>query len=161
MPNKRLICLMGIPALLAAAAIAATAGVMSVQIRKADIRDTPSSLGRVITSVAYGDKVTIQSQEGAWMKVSAGGQTGWMHSSALTKKNINMTAGSNAQTAASSGEMALATKGFNSDVEAQFKAGHKDIDFAPVDKMEKIKIPTSTIREFAQAGNLGAKGGAK
>jgi len=161
MPNKRLICLMGIPALFAAAAIAATSGVMSVQVRKAEIRDTPSFLGRVVTAVAYGDKVTVQSQDGAWMKVTGGGQSGWIHSSALTRKNIVMKAGPEAQTAASSGEMALAGKGFNSDVEAQFKAGHKDIDFSPVDKMEKIKIPAPTLKEFAEEGGLGGKGGAK
>jgi hypothetical protein len=50
--------------------------------------------------------------------------------------------------------MALAGKGFNSDVESKFKANHKDIDFTPVDRMEKIKIPTSTLQKFALNGGL-------
>ena len=157
----RTIGIAGTLAFVAAAALAAAATVMSVQVRKADIRETPSYLGKVFTSVAYGDKVTVQSESGAWFQVSASGQSGWIHHSALTRKNIVMKSGEGAQTAASSGEMALAGKGFNSDVEAQFKAGHKDIDFTWVDKMEKIKIPAGDIREFAREGHLDARGGVK
>jgi uncharacterized protein YgiM (DUF1202 family) len=140
---------------------AATATLMSVQIRKADIRDTPSFMGKIVTSVSYGDKVTIQSENGAWYQVSTSGQSGWMHNSALTKKNIVMKSGAGAQTSASSGEMALAGKGFNSDVESQFKANHKDIDFTWVDKMEKIKISPSEIKAFAKVGQLDSQGGVK
>ena len=158
---KRLSSIIGVVSFAATLCVAATAAVMSVQVRKADIRDTPSFLGKIVTSLAYGDKVSVQSENGAWLQVSAGGQSGWVHNSALTKKNIVMKTGAGAQTSASSGEMALAGKGFNSDVEAQFKAGHKDIDFTPVDRMEKIKIPPTEIREFTKEGNLQGQGGAK
>jgi uncharacterized protein YgiM (DUF1202 family) len=161
MPNNKLMAMMGALVLTAAVAHAATATVMSVQVRKADIRETPSFLGKVLTSLTYGDKVTVQSENGAWMQVSSAGQSGWVHTSALTRKTVVMKSGEGAQTTASSGEMALAGKGFNSDVEAQFKAGHKDIDFTWVDKMEKIKIPASEIREFIRAGHLDAQGGVK
>jgi hypothetical protein len=88
------------------------------------------------------------------MKVSASGQSGWIHSSALSSKTIVVKSGGATQTAASSGEVALAGKGFNSAVEAEFKAGHKDIDFAPVDRMEKITIPAATLQQFARSGDL-------
>jgi len=146
---------------MSAATLAPAATVMSVQVRKADIRETPSFLGKVVVSLAYGDKVAIQSENGAWLQVSVAGQSGWVHNSALTKKDIVMKSGAGAQTSASSGEMALAGKGFNSDVEAQFKAGHKDIDFTWVDKMEKIKIPAAQIQEFVKDGQLNAQGGVK
>jgi uncharacterized protein YgiM (DUF1202 family) len=142
--------------LLLAAGITFAAGttIMSVQIRKAELRDTPSFLGKIVAGLGYGDKVTVDRPQGAWMRVTASGQAGWIHSSALTTKTIVMKAGDGAQTAASSGEMALAGKGFNSDVEAKFKASHKDINFAPVDRMEKIKVPTATLQAFATAGGL-------
>lgn len=161
MHSKRLLCCMGIIGLAAAVTLAATATIMSVQVRKADIRETPSFLGKIVTSLAYGDKVSIQAENGAWYQVTSGGQSGWVHNSALTKKNIVMKSGEGAQTTASSGEMALAGKGFNSDVEAQFKASHKNIDFTWVDKMEKIKIPVSTIQEFTREGQIHASGGVK
>ncbi|MEI6515142.1 MAG: SH3 domain-containing protein [bacterium] len=159
--SKRLAGIIGGLGLAATVALAASVTVMSVQVRNAEIRETPSYLGKIVTTMAYGDKVTVQSENGAWMQVSSAGQSGWIHSSALTKKNIVMKSGAGAQTTASSGEMALAGKGFNSKVEAQFKNNHKDIDFSWVDKMEKIKIPPSEIREFAKDGKLTAGGGAK
>lgn len=152
---------LGLLGLSSAVAIAATASIMSVQINKADMRETPSYLGKVVTSLAYGDKVTVQSQNGAWMQVSGNNQSGWLHSSALTTKKIVMKGDAAVKTTASSGEMALAGKGFNSDVEKQFKENHKDINFAPIDKMEKIKIPIPELQVFAKEGNLQSAGGAK
>lgn len=163
MHRNRLLWSVGGLILSAAVSFAAATTIMSVQIRKAEIRDTPSFLGKVVAGLSYGDKVSVvQPQGAAWMQVTAGSQSGWVHSSVLTTKNIVMKAGDSAQTAASSGEMALAGKGFNSDVEAKFKSDHKDIDFKPVDRMEKIKIPNSTLQKFASTGELKAsQGGAQ
>lgn len=142
----------------AAAALAASAAVMCVQIRQAEVRDTPSFLGSVVTTLPYGDKVTVEQQNGAWYRVTKTGGTaaGWLHASALTKKTIVMSSGEAAKTAASSGEMALAGKGFNADVEKEFKANHKDVSFAPVDKMESYKVTPSAVQAFARDGGLRA-----
>ena len=148
----------------AATAIAATATLMSVQVKKAEVRDTPSFLGNVVAILSYADKVTVSRQEGSWFQVvpQNGQAGGWLHSSALSKKTIALAAGENVQTGASSGEMALAGKGFNADVEARFKASHKDIDFAWVDKMEKIKISPAKLQSFAKDGGLvHGQGGAR
>ena len=161
MISKRLLWMLGGLIVSAVAVLAATATVMSVQVRKADVRDTPSFLGNTVLSLAYGDKVTVDQQNGPWMHVTVSGQSGWLHTSALTSKTIVMKAGDAAQTSASSGEMALAGKGFNSDVEAQFKADHRTIDFGPVDRMEKINIPAATLLHFAKEGDLVPKGGAR
>lgn len=158
---KRFCLAFGVFGLSAVVTMAATATVMSVQVNKADLRESPSYLGKIVTSLAYGAKVSVESQNGAWMQVSVSGQSGWLHNSALTKKTIVMKSGAGAQTTASSGEMALAGKGFNSDVEKQFKDNHKEINFAPVDKMEKIKIPISDLQAFAKEGKLQSAGGEK
>jgi SH3-like domain-containing protein len=100
-------------------------------------------------------------EQGEWNKVSApGGKTGWIHSSALTRKRIVMKAGAeNVETAASGQELALANKGFNSDVEAQFKSQNKDLDFTWVDKMAKIKVTPEQAQAFLKAGDVAPKGG--
>ena len=78
-----------------------------------------------------------------------------MHTSALTKKKLKLSAGeANASTTVSSEEQALAGKGFNSDVEAKFKENNAEIDFSWVDKMEKIKIKTSTLIKFLEQGDI-------
>ena len=130
--------------------------VTSVQVKTGQIRATPSFLGKVVSPVNYGERLQVLEQQGDWSRVTAaGGQTGWVHNSALTKKKIAMSAGGqNAQTGASADEMALAGKGFNSDVEADFKAKNQNVDFTWVDKMEKIKVAPEAMQRFLSEGGI-------
>jgi len=100
--------------------------------------------------------VTVLQARGDWRQVqAAGGPTGWLHQSALTKKVISMKAGAqDVATAASGDELALAGKGFNSDVEADFKNKNKDIDFTWIDRMEKIKVSMDEITRFLNDGQV-------
>ena len=146
-----------------AAVVTAVAATMSVQVKDAPVRATPSFVGKVVGTLAYGDRVEVQQTQGAWSKVTGAGVTGWMHTSALSSRKIVLAAGQEqAKVAASGDELALAGKGFNSDVEAQFKSAHKDIDFTWINKMEKIKIPSSEMQSFLNDGDVTPKeGGAK
>lgn len=145
----------------ASAAWAATPGAMSVQVRNGQLRATPSFLGQVVAPLAYGDQVQVVQAQGEWMKVTGPGmKTGWIHSSALTKKRIVMQAGAeDVEKSASGEELALASKGFNSDVEAEFKAQNKDIDFAWVDRMEKYKVSPDEMKAFLDEGGVETEGG--
>jgi hypothetical protein len=150
---------------LCAFSIAVHAGqkTMNVQNRTADIRSSPDPLGDVVATLKLGDKVTVIDDGGKWLKATTEtGKTGWISLSDLSKKAVNMTAGDkDAELAASSGEMAIAGKGFSKEIEADFKAKNKDVDFAWVDRMEKIKIAVGEIKKFLEAGGLKAgKGGA-
>ncbi len=153
----------GLGVLAAVGAWAATGKLMSVQVRDAQVRDKPSFVGRVVGNLAYGDRVEVQESQGGWARVSLpGGAGGWMHNSALTAQKIVLAAGQdNVRVGASGDELALAGKGFNSDVEAQFKKDHRNIDFAWVDKMGKIKIPASEMQAFLKAGGVAPEGGAQ
>jgi hypothetical protein len=83
------------------------------------------------------------------------GRTGWMHVSALTEQEIVLKpTDKDIQTAASSDELALAGKGFNKQVEDQYRKQAR-LDYAQVDKMEKIVVPPKYIREFIRVGRLG------
>ena len=146
-----------------AATTFADAPVLSVQVKTGQIRATPSFLGKLVAPVNYGDRLEVLEQQGDWSKVSApGGQSGWVHSSALTKKKIVMKAGDqNTQTAASGDELILAGKGFNSDVEADFKAKNKNIDFTWVDKMEKMKVAPESMQQFLKDGGVQPTEGGK
>jgi len=146
-----------------ASAVLAASATMSVQVKDAPVRTTPSFVGQVVSTLAYGDQVEIQQTQGAWSKVTHAGVSGWMHTSALSSKKIVLSAGQEqAKVAASGDELALAGKGFNSDVEAQFKAGHKNIDFTWINRMEKIRIPATEMQAFLKNGDVTPKeGGAK
>jgi SH3-like domain-containing protein len=150
---------------LCAFSIAVYAGqkIMNVQNRTADIRSSPDPLGDVVATLKLGDKVTVVDNGGKWLSATTeNGKTGWVNSSDLSKKEVAMTAGEkDAELAASSGEMAVASKGFSKEIEADFKTKNKDVDFTWVDRMEKIKIAVGEIRKFLEAGGLKpGKGGA-
>jgi uncharacterized protein YgiM (DUF1202 family) len=109
-----------------------------------------------VAPLSYGDRVQVLETKNEWMNVTGpGGQSGWVHSSALTKKTIAMTSGTqDVQTGASGDELALASKGFNSDVEADFKSKNKNVDFTWVDKMEKFKVQPREMQSFLKEGGV-------
>jgi uncharacterized protein YgiM (DUF1202 family) len=130
-------------------------GTMSVQVRDGQLRDTPSFLGTVVGSVSYGDQVDVQQQQSDWMEVNCKGQKGWIHNSALTTKFINMGgAGKDAQMKASGKEVALAGKGFNAAVEAQYRKGQQSVNYAAVDRMELIVIAPQEMMAFLDKGDV-------
>ena len=142
---------------------AAGARIMSGQVKQSELRSSPSGLGSVVAAVKLGDPLTVIEEKGAWTKVSFGDKTGWIPSTSLVKGTIKLRAGDkDARVAASGDEMSLATKGFTSQVEADFKSQHKDIDFTWVDKMGQIKVSTEEMRDFLRQGKVEVeKGGAK
>jgi uncharacterized protein YgiM (DUF1202 family) len=137
-------------------ALAYAAATMSIQVRETQIRATPDYFGKIIGKAAYGDQVTIESKKGAWKKVrlKKSGQSGWLNSSALSEKEIRMVAGKGTKGAASSSELQLAGKGFNPEVEKEFKNRNKEISFRWVDKMEQIRISEAEKQKFAKEGGL-------
>jgi hypothetical protein len=80
---------------------------------------------------------------------------GWMHMSALTTKTIALQAGkADVKTGATSSELALAGKGFNAKVEAEFKKKNKNIDYNWVDRMEALVINPGQMQAFLKQGQV-------
>jgi hypothetical protein len=135
---------------------------MSVQVQDGKLRADPSFLGKIIGSVAYGDSVTVIRQQDPWFFVSTktGQLSGWIHSSALTEKEIVLRAGdANVQKTASQREIALAGKGFNPQVENEYKKRNPNLDFDLIDRMERIIVSDEEIRQFMKDGKLSPEGG--
>lgn len=134
---------------------------MSVQVKQCQLRNRPTFLGKVVTNLSYGDKVNVDKEENSWVKVEQSAKNaGWVHISALSEKEIILKPNSSdIEAAASSDEIALAGKGFNKQVEEKFKSENRNVDFAWVDKMEKIVISQNEMQSFVNQGNLQPKGG--
>jgi len=148
--------------LIVAGALAATAvaEMMSVQVREGPVRKSPSFMGQVVVTVPYGKRVNVLEKQPGWVKVSTGSASGWMHESALTRKRIVMGAGgANVQTDASSDELALAGKGFNSEVEREFQSQNRELNYAAVDRMENREVATTEIALFLKEGAVKAETG--
>ena len=145
------LCAFGLPL------YSATQEFLSVQVKEGQMRSTPSFLGSVLASLAYGDRVELIEDKGAWKRVAIGGGRvkGWVHMSALSTKKIVLRAGTaDVQTGASSSELALAGKGFNAKVEAEFKNKNKNIDYTWVDRMEMLAVKPDQMQAFLKQGQV-------
>lgn len=137
--------------------------IMHVQVQTGKLRTDPSFLATIIGSVAYGDSVTVNRNQDAWLFVSAqtGQLTGWIHCSALTEKEIALRAGdADVQKTAGQREIALAGKGFNPEVEKEYRKRNPNLDFNWVDRMEKMVVSDGEIRQFMKEGKLSFQGDA-
>lgn len=130
---------------------------MSIQVKEAQLRATPSHLGKIVAKITYGSPVAVLETRGDWKKVSlAGGKAqGWLHNTALTSKKIALRAGQGAVgTSVSRDEIALAGKGFSEEVESQYRKSNKNLDYAWIDRMESIKASPEQMQDFVSDGRL-------
>jgi len=142
-------------ALTLAAAICVSASTMSVQVRDAAVRSSPSFVGKIVGRLAYADRVETGRTQGPWLEISAPGSEGWVHASALSSRRIVLASGrEQAAVSASGDELALAGKGFNSEVESRFKARNGDIDFSWINRIEKTRVSPEEITDFLNRGGL-------
>jgi hypothetical protein len=135
-----------------------------VKVQTTSLRKTPKFYGPVIQALQAGEKIEkITSQPDGWIQVkTSGGAVGWIHSSAVAVQKFDLMAmDKGLKTQASASEVALAGKGFNKQIEENYRAQHRDISFAEVDKMLLIKIAAAQLEEFMKQGRLGDWRGAK
>ncbi len=127
---------------------------MSVQVRRAAVKASPSYTSRNVTTLNYGTRVDVIAEQDNWAHLSS--PSGWLHTSALTtsdlgKVNKNYT-GSNL----AYDEVALAGKGFNPQVEDAFKASNRSMASAynDVDRVERFTVSDAELRQFVKIGQL-------
>lgn len=146
------------------AAYAAANSLMSIQVKKGHLRSSPSFLGKIVSALDYGDRVAVLEKKDPWNKVRSSEQniTGWIHASALTTKKIILKPGAaDVEQAATSDEVALAGKGFNQQVEGEFKAKNPHLDYTLINAMEQVVVSQAQIELFLREGALSSKGGVK
>lgn len=161
---KRAVGLAFVVALALVIAVAAIAdqNLMSVTVRQAPVRATPSFLGKILATLSYGDRVQVDSRRGDWVQIAlpSGDGEGWLAASALTNTEVALTSGGALSSGASSGEVALAGKGFNEQVEQQYES-ETHLDYREVNLMEKDTVPVDRLVAFLEAGGLAGQGGAQ
>ncbi len=155
-----------IPLLLAAGLLIVIVGLLiaetlTVKVQTTSLRATPKFYASAVQTLSAGDKVEKIAAQSGWFQVrTSGGVVGWVHSSAVEVPKFDLMASNKAlKTQASAGEVALAGKGFNKQVEESYRAKHKDLSFAWVDRMLQIKIAAAQVEEFMKKGKLGEFGG--
>ncbi|MGA2586036.1 MAG: SH3 domain-containing protein [Candidatus Aminicenantales bacterium] len=141
----------------------AAADLLVVSVQTTQIRKSPQFFAASIATLKAGEKLEKVSEANGWIQVkAASGAVGWVHSSAVEISKFSLQAmNKNMKTQASAGEVALAGKGFNSQVEDSYRAKHGEANFAGVEAMLRIKVDLAQVEDFLKKGKLGAFGGAK
>jgi hypothetical protein len=134
-----------------------------VKIKTTHLRSEPQFYAQSLAVLGNGESVEQIETKDGWIKVkSSQGVIGWIHSSAVKPKRFTLLSMADSmRTEASADEVALAGKGFNKQVEKEYKARNPGISFALVDKMLEIEISSSSIRSFLKKGKLGEFKGEK
>lgn len=134
-----------------------------VKIKTTSLRRDPKFTAPIVAAIKAGDALEkIEARDG-WIKVKTKtGVIGWLHSTAVETKKLNLQAmDKTMKTQASAGEVALAAKGFNKQVEDKYRAGNAAADYATVDAMEKVKPTAAEVEAFMKQGKLGEYGGSR
>jgi uncharacterized protein YgiM (DUF1202 family) len=132
-----------------------------VKVQTTSVRKEPKFYSPSVATVVAGETVTQISAQAGWFKVKTSkGVEGWIHSSAVGSKSFTLAAmDKSLKTQATAEEVALAGKGFNKQVEEEYKSRNKALSFAEVDRMIRIVVKTEELRRFLENGKLGEFGG--
>ena len=152
--------LIGVVILFVAVLLAET---LIVKVQTTSVRKEPKFYSPVLATLKAGETVTQISSQAGWFRVrTSQGVEGWIHSCAVQTKSFTLAAMDKSfKTQATAEEVALAGKGFNKQVEDEYKARHKGVSFAEVDRMLKMMVKPEDLRKFLEEGRLGDFGGAR
>lgn len=134
-----------------------------VMVRDSKLRAKSDFFSASTGDIKYGDRLDVLKEQGSWLQVrTASGKQGYVHTSAITERKVILKSGAKFEpSAADQGDVVLAGKGFSADVEHQFASTHRNLNFADVDAMERIKVSPKELVAFAEQGKLGSKEAAK
>jgi uncharacterized protein YgiM (DUF1202 family) len=152
---KKTLMLAGLAVFLAGAAAAQVSGGSTayVSAKTVKVKSSTGFFAGTRGTLSYGAQVTVLQINGKWAEIRSAGSpsiTGWLASSNLTTRRLSA-AGSG--TSASAGEIALAGKGFNEEVENAYKAGGK-LNYEDVDKTEALQVSQEDLYQFVTEGHL-------
>ena len=135
--------------------------VMSIKVKKGQVRSAPTFFGKIIAEAFYGEALTVMEETESWKKVSLPYKNinGWMHVSALSNKRIILKSGeSDVALAATSDEVALAGKGFNKDIENEYQKRNPRANYALINKMERREVSQHKIFAFLETAWFAGSG---
>ena len=134
-----------------------------VKVQSTYVRKDPKFYSSPVATLTAGESVTQLSSQDGWFQVrTSQGVEGWIHSSAVQTGKLKVASMDRSmQTAATADEVALAGKGFDKQVEDEYKSRNKALNFADVDRMLKIKVTPDELRRFLMDGKLAEFGGAR
>jgi len=134
-----------------------------VKVKSTTLHKSPKFYAASVTALSAGDRLEKVSSQDDWVQVrTASGAVGWIHNSALEPRKFSLgSTNKGLKTQATADEVALASKGFNKQIEDSYRARNKKISFVWVDKMLLINVTPGQEEMFLKDGKLADFGGGK
>lgn len=127
----------------------------SIQVRTVAVKSSTDYLSRTVGTLSYGAKVDIVGDEGNWYHIVS--PAGYIPKNVVGRSTRSIDASrSYAATGVSHDETALAGKGFNPQVEGQYKRSNASLAaaYTQVDRIERMKVSQSALSNFIAKGKL-------
>ena len=115
----------------------------------------PNYLSSTVGTLGYGAEVQVVGEEGNWYRIAS--PSGYIPQNTVGRSAASV---DSSQRYAAKGvthdETALAGKGFNPQVEGQYKQSSQSLAAAyrQVDSVERIKVSNATLKNFIAQGKL-------
>lgn len=155
----RKILAIGLPLLLVFAGLLWATETLKVTVKSSRLRKSPKFYSGSLATVQFGESLKKVTEQGDWIQaVTTTGIKGWIHSSAVAKPTFSLTADRKAQEETAADEVALAGKGFNEQVEKEYRKT-ANLDYTWVDLMAQITVTEMEMERFLRDGKLGEFGG--
>lgn len=148
--------------LLAAGSIPQGKGDTVVVTRKeTKIRAQKRLFAPAVATVKEGDRLLCLDKDGAWLSVKFQDVTGWLHASDVSTNQSVQLSNQGVRENYSASEAAAARKGFNPEVEKQYREQNPDLTrgFTLVDQIQAGKPDEAAVQTFLQSGGLLPEGG--
>ena len=139
--------------LIAMAAVAA-AETVTVITRENTVREECRFLAPAKAKVQFGDELEVTAREGDWFRVKFRNAKGCIHKNAIRERTTALTDTSGKGYRATGDEVALAGKGFNSEVEKSYRGKHPELDYHAVESIEAYRLSDESLKAFIAAGGL-------
>lgn len=149
--RKRIAMVTGL-ALLAGSAFA---GTVTVLVKRTKVRSRPAHYARSLGTVRLGQQLESRGEDRGWHRVDFKGRKGYLHKSAVSAKEVRLgKSRSVGSTGTSAEEITLAGKGFNEQIEAEYRKSLGPEAYRAVDAMEKRQVSEKELRSFMRKGGL-------
>lgn len=134
---------------------------LMVKVQTTYLRKDPQFYASTVAVLKAGEVVEKISASSGWYQVrTANGAVGWLHSSAVQTGKFRLAAmDKSLRTQATADEIALAGKGFDKQVEENYKAQNSGTNFAAVERMLRLQVSQDQLLKFLKEGKLGIYGG--
>ena len=128
---------------------------LKIQVREIQVKSAPNYLASSVGTLGYGAPVSIEGEDGNWYRIVS--PAGFIPKNSTGKSAANVESGQRyAATGVTHDETALAGKGFNPQVEGQYKRSDASLAAAyqTVDRVEAIRVSDGELSSFITQGKL-------